>query len=411
MYGPSSIYDENIVYDEKDDAHGLDEFPIDPDDDFSVFLLLDTPTPENEAYRRVMTANASIMSRNNLRSHRKERKRLKTQRKRRVAERIKQFQDLYDKGTPAILADRYKQALEEGLVRFFRAGYEKYWNEGQPADDADILAEVRRLIIKYKLIISGGFVLKNLGLTSEERTKPSVDIDIFIPANTPVKHPEFYETMAKLFNADRKVKKNGEEDWVVNRFMTERSHGRGLNHFRSRNIFSVYSFERDVGQGDDVYAKMDLVRPYEGTSASKLIRNFDMSICMNWYDGRHLYAMDPAGIFKRGAGHFNVKYNHLLFSSPDSPHYKRYRDRVLKYMLRGYRLRYMDTATGEFVEMRTSDFPNAIERMNVPQRQLYYREHPNERPANFQEPPAAPSAGGRQKTRKTQKRRSHHSFL
>ncbi len=380
----ASAIDENIIYDEKDEnVHPLDEFPMTPDDDFSVFLLLDIPRPENEAYRRAMAANTSRMTRNELRSHRKDRKKMKTQRKKGLAERIKMFQDLYDKGDPTILSNRYKEMVEAGLVRFFRAGYEKYWNKGVPAEDAVVLAEIRRLVTKYNLLISGGFILKNLGLSEEGLSDPSVDIDIFIPSNTPVKHPEFYETMAKLFNADRKRTKKGREDWVVNRFMTERSHGRGLNHFRSRNIFSVYSFERDVGKGEDVYAKMDLVRPYEGTSSSKLIRNFDMSICMNWYDGRHLYAMDPAAIFKRAAGHFNVKYNHLLFSSPDSPHYKRYRDRVLKYMLRGYRLRYMDTSTGEFVEMRPSDFPNAIERMNDPQRVKYYREHPNERPANF----------------------------
>jgi hypothetical protein len=380
----ASAIDENIIYDEKDEnVHPLDEFPMTPDDDFSVFLLLDIPRPENEAYRRAMAAKTSRMTRNELRSHRKERKKMKTQRKKGLAERIKMFQDLYDKGDPTILSNRYKEMVEAGLVRFFRAGYEKYWNKGVPAEDAVVLAEIRRLVTKYNLLISGGFILKNLGLSEEGLSDPSVDIDIFIPSNTPVKHPEFYETMAKLFNADRKRTKKGREDWVVNRFMTERSHGRGLNHFRSRNIFSVYSFERDVGKGEDVYAKMDLVRPYEGTSSSKLIRNFDMSICMNWYDGHHLYAMDPPAIFKRAPGHFNVKYNHLLFSDPSAPHYTRYRNRVVKYMLRGYRLRYMDTSTGEFVEIRPSDFPNAIDRLDKPQRIKYYKMRPNERPVNF----------------------------
>ena len=358
-------------------AAEYEKLPITEDDDFTAFLALEQFEANQHEYNRLAEMNTSHFTRDQLRAHRKERKTLKKSKKKQMVEQIKKFEEVYYKGEPHAMSKKYQDAVEEGLVRFFRRGYEKYWNDGEPAEDHVILEFLKKLIQQYGLLISGGFVLKNLGLTSEARTKPSVDVDIFIPSNTPDKYPDFYDTMAKVFDADRNKEKN---DWVAKKVYTHRRPE--SNQLRSRNIFSVHSYERDVGKGDDIYAKMDLVRPYEGVNAKMIIRHFDMSICMNWYDGKHLYSVDSAAIFKKKAGYFNPRYLHFVFDE-ESQTGKRERDRIVKYILRGYRLKYMDPVTGKLKEFKTSDFPNAIERMNLPQREMYYRNHPHERPAGY----------------------------
>lgn len=356
-----------------EDTLPIEDYPSEMDDDFGVFMEMEKiKEQQNNNNHNNVAPNYSTMTRNQIRNYRKSRKIRKKEKKQRTRNILARFKDMYLRGTPVIMAEPYKQSVEDGLVRFFRRGYEKYWNDGQPADSEEIIDFLRKDIIRrYKLIISGGFVLKNMGLTNESRTKPSIDVDIFIPSDTPLKHPEFYETMAKLFDADRIGDK-----WVVTAFTTDKS--RGLNQMRERGVYGVHSYMRDTHLNEDHIAKMDLVRPYQGISPLRLVREFDMSICANWYDGNHLYSMDPGAIFKKKAGYCNPAYNFMLFN----PRYQRYRNRILKYLLRGYRLQYFDETTGKFIEFKTSDFPNAIERMNFPQREMYYREHPNERPKN-----------------------------
>jgi hypothetical protein len=308
-----------------------------------------------------------------------------------IMNRIKEYAAYWRNKKPDVLSDEndsYLTQFEESLVRFFRSGYERYWNNGEPAEDDAILQTIRDLIKRYKLKISGGYVLKNTGLSGEERSKPSVDIDIYVPYDTPIHYPEFYDTMAKLFNCG----KTPEGKYTVNRFFAgpESSSGK-QSFFRKNKIYSVFKHERTV---NGLYAEMDLVRSMKGTSPLTIIKNFDLTVCMNWYDGNQLYAMDieailpPMGNEPRPPGHLSVHYTHLLMGGRNlhgtihEPHPVT-RDRILKYILRGYNFVYMDLSDGEEKEILPSELSNAVQRLPQNKRNLYYKAHPNERPANL----------------------------
>lgn len=53
---------------------------------------------------------------------------------------------------------------------------------------------------------------------------------------------------------------------------------------------------------------MDLVRGLDGRTPESIIRNFDLSFCMNWYDGENLYVMHKAALDKQEIGHLNYSY-------------------------------------------------------------------------------------------------------
>jgi len=310
----------------------------------------------------------------------------KTRRKKkelRGKEEIDKYKKHWMHDPPSIIPENYLAPFERSLVIFFRSGYERYWKEGQPASDTEIIDFIKELFTKYRLLISGGYILENTGLSKKASSKPSIDIDIYVPHHTPERYPEFYDTMAKLFNCDID-ESSGKPLYKVNRFKASRRSGKG-SFFIKNKIYSVFKHERNV---DGVYAEMDLVRPMEGFSPEYIIRNFDLSICMNWYDGNQLYAMDLPAILKQNTGYLHPGYNHLFLGAKNqygTPHEKSNvtRDRVLKYLLRGYRISYMDLHRGKIIEIHTQDLTNAVERLQRDKRNKYYKEHPNERPDDW----------------------------
>jgi hypothetical protein len=194
--------------------------------------------------------------------------------------------------------------------------------------------------------------------------------------------------MAKLFNCG----KTPEGKYTVNRFFAgpESSSGK-QSFFRKNKIYSVFKHERTV---NGLYAEMDLVRAMKGTSPLTIIKNFDLTVCMNWYDGDQLYAMDIEAILPpmpnqpRPPGHLNIHYTHLLMGGRNlhgtihEPHPVT-RDRILKYILRGYRFVYMDLSDGQEKEILASELSNAVRRLPQNKRNLYYQAHPNARPASL----------------------------
>jgi hypothetical protein len=89
---------------------------------------------------------------------------------------------------------------------------------------------------------------------------------------------------------------------------------------------------------------------------------------MNWYDGMGVWVMDRPGIFKEGVSYLAFSYVPLLLGIRDehgteTPLNMVTRKRVLKYLLRGFRIQYMDPRTGEMVEIGVRDLPNAVEAM------------------------------------------------
>jgi len=111
---------------------------------------------------------------------------------------------------------------------------------------------------------------------------------------------------------------------------------------------------------------------------------------MNWYDGDTIYSMDKAAIVdpEHNTGWVNYVYAHCIWTNLNAVQKrwcKRSYVRILKYLLRGYRLSCVDPKTGRVHEFVTSQFPTEIRELSPSKREQYYRKHPNERPANIPE--------------------------
>jgi hypothetical protein len=294
-------------------------------------------------------ANAAV----NKRKQRDITRKLKKEKKEIIKKIVDQYKIRWSNGEPDILEEKYVTKLDKDLASFFRSGYLRYFSEGRE-NESDIITFVKNTIKKYKLIISGGYVLKCISTAFTNALKPSVDVDIYVPNHIPHRHPEFYETMAKLFNCDVYTRNNGTSGYKVNRFIASSKQGKS-SFFNKNGIYSVYKHERNV---DGLYAEMDLVRAVDGITAKSIVLNFDLSVCMNWYDGEHIYVMDYPGVTKQATGFLNYSYNTLYKESKVS------RDRIYKYLTRGYRISYMNPNDGEFYEIVEGDLLNSKQRMN-----------------------------------------------
>jgi hypothetical protein len=109
------------------------------------------------------------------------------------------------------------------LVSFFRDGYNRYFNDStEPASDDVILEFINKQLIDHVIIVSGGFVLKNLGYIKSDKESSSVDIDMYIPGTTPL---STYVLFGKLFNANiDETKNNGtatNDTSIMNRFVKD----------------------------------------------------------------------------------------------------------------------------------------------------------------------------------------------
>jgi uncharacterized protein YktB (UPF0637 family) len=298
-------------------------------------------------------ANVSASAAVNKRKQRAITRRLKKEKKEIIQKIVDQYKIRWSKGEPDILEEKYVTKLDKDLASFFKSGYLRYFSEGRE-NERDIVAFVKNTIKKYKLIISGGYVLKCISTAFTNALKPSVDVDIYVPNHIPHRYPEFYETMAKLFNCDVYTRENGSTGYKVNRFIASSKQGKS-SFFNKNGIYSVYKHERNV---DGLYAEMDLVRAVDGITAKSIVLNFDLSVCMNWYDGEHIYVMDLPGVTKQASGFLNYSYNTLYRESKVS------RDRIYKYLTRGYRISYMNPNDGEFHEIVEDDLLNSKQRMN-----------------------------------------------
>ena len=309
-----------------------------------------------------------------------------------IIQKVEADKYLWEKKSPTKMAQKYVDAVEHSLGEFFHYGYVKNFNEGKPASNKEVVDFVKAAVIKYGMLISGGYLLKNMGFSDEGKSKPSVDCDIYVPHNTPDKFPEFYDEMARLFNCD--VNKSGK--FSIKHTITHKLHGNRSFFFRKNGIYSVFKHGRNIdNKGNEsvngkreIYAEMDLVRAASHMTPEKIVRGFDLSVCMNWYDGTDIYCMDEPAINKVAPGHLNYSYVPLVLGIKDEagradvPNMTS-RSRLLKYILRGYSFKYVDPRTGETHVFTTRDLANAVKELPLDKREKFYRSNPNERPMNM----------------------------
>jgi hypothetical protein len=265
---------------------------------------------------------------------------------------------------------RYVVPLEESLVNFFRSGYMQNFaprdanGDVIPVHDRDILTFIQATLKKYKILISGGYILKYVKLAMDDLAKPSVDVDMYVPYGIPNRYPDFYKVMAKLFDCDRVKGSDGLMHNDVSKYVTQENDvGTKATFFKKNGIFSVFKHRRNV---DGLYAEMDLVRASTARTAENIIRNFDLSVCMNWYDGEHLYSMDPEAILRPATvpGRLSFGYVPIFLGIAGTPAMAlTCKGRLLKYIMRGYRMEYVNPRSGEKTEIVADDLPNAIENL------------------------------------------------
>ncbi len=241
---------------------------------------------------------------------------------------------------PQLLGEKEKKKVQDALVEFFREGYIQNVSKGEPVSDERILRYINDILVKYKIKISGGFILKNMGMFEGNTGASSIDIDIYLPyvqKGNPYQKRAYTQTIHKLlqdlFNVDKVNGKPKQRYFRVTRFASKKQ-----AFFQKNGIYSVTKYSR----GEN--AEMDLVQADVSTTPVRIIQRFDLTFCQNWYDGEHLWSMDKEAVYKRAPGRLEDSYVPLyLDGNPVT------RKRIAKYMKRGFSVQYKNPETGEMV--------------------------------------------------------------
>ncbi len=244
------------------------------------------------------------------------------------------------KPQPQMLGDKEKKKVQSALVDFFREGYMQNIAQGEPATDEQILNYINAFLVKYSIKISGGFILKNMGMFEGNTGSTSIDIDIYLPyvqKGNPYAKREYtkgiHKVLQDLFNVD---KVNGKAKHKY--FRVTRTASKKQAFFQKNGIYSVTKYSK----GEN--AEMDLVQADTTTTPIRIIQRFDLTFCQNWYDGENLWSMDKEAVYKRAPGRLEDSYVPLyLDGNPVT------RKRIAKYMKRGFSVQYKNPETGEMV--------------------------------------------------------------
>jgi hypothetical protein len=202
-------------------------------------------------------------------------------------------------------------------------------------------------------------------------------MDMYVAHDIPDRYPDFYETMAKLFLCDVIRAEDGGMEYVIDKYVASEKATRGKGGFFAKNgIYSVYKHSRKV---DGIYAEMDIVRPVRGNPPESVVRNFDLSVCMNWYDGVGVFSMHVDAVMRQTPCILNYSYVPTALGLVNEYGTRKKknpvtRNRILKYLLRGYRVEYLDPTDGVRKEIVVTDLVNAIDRLESRNQQIAVRE-------------------------------------
>lgn len=208
----------------------------------------------------------------------------------------------------------YTEIIEKALLEYFKDGFDKY-NETLIKEvhkdfyltDDDKLETIRNGFQENNAIISGGFMLKSIGLFKDPK---SIDADIYVPAEN---GPEFKEEFSKLFAPTNSVKH-------------EASNQPGVFSFLKKN--GIKSVEKYSKEGP--HAEMDIVEVVK--TPIEVVQNFDLTFCQIWYDGKTVYASFPEHI-KNKSGFLQNDYVQMYMAGNQVT-----KKRMLKYINRGFQI-------------------------------------------------------------------------
>ena len=238
------------------------------------------------------------------------------------------------------------RAVEEAIVDFFwvnwNANYELFAfanaNENSAGVSAaananysqtqkrknKLLRYVKHLLQTYNAKISGGFLLKAMG--KFEGGEPSYDMDVYVPHATV---EPFRTEMGKLFLGHAPAPADYNQ---IN------ASGGPTSFFTKNGIVSVRKHHRGI-EGTPTYEEMDIVEANDSTSPIKIIKNFDLTFCENWYDGKQVWLTHADHVEKKH-GFLENHYLDLLYINKAQTI-----GRIKKYAGRGFRVSIVNPIT------------------------------------------------------------------
>ena len=238
------------------------------------------------------------------------------------------------------------RAVEEAIVEFFwanwNANYELFAfanaNENSAGISAaanamyaqaqkrknKLLRYIKYLLQTHKAKISGGFLLKAMG--KFEGGDPSYDMDVYVPHASV---EPFRTEMGKLFLG--RVPTPADYSQI-------NASGGPTSFFTKNGIVSVRKHHRGV-KADNTYEEMDIVEANDTTSPINIIKNFDLTFCENWYDGKNVWLTHADHVEKKH-GFLENHYLELLYiNKPQTI------GRIKKYAGRGFRVSIVNPIT------------------------------------------------------------------
>jgi hypothetical protein len=231
------------------------------------------------------------------------------------------------------------RAVEEAIVEFFwanwNANYELFAfanaNENSAGISAaanamyaqaqkrknKLLRYIKYLLQTHKAKISGGFLLKAMG--KFEGGDPSYDIDVYVPHASV---EPFRTEMGKLFLG--RIPTPADYSQI-------NASGGPTSFFTKNGIVSVRKHHRGV-KADNTYEEMDIVEANDTTSPINIIKNFDLTFCENWYDGKNVWLTHADHVEKKH-GFLENHYLELLYINKSQTI-----GRIKKYAGRGFKV-------------------------------------------------------------------------
>lgn len=231
-------------------------------------------------------------------------------------------------------APEYLAAVQAGLNDFFKNGHLAAVQTGlnkflpKTMSPSEI---VSALLVKFNAKISGGFILKSIGKFIDPL---SVDIDCYVPT---ANQPAFIKLIEELFVPTSHIK--------------HVASGSPSSFFKKNGIKSVTKFSRGIA-GTPSYAEMDVVEVAEDRTPTNVIKNFDLTFCENWYDGKSVYLAYPEHV-EHKSGFLENHYLDLYFGGNEV-----LRKRIAKYMRRGFTVSYINPINNKISTIKKSDVAN-----------------------------------------------------
>jgi hypothetical protein len=182
-------------------------------------------------------------------------------------------------------------------------------------DDAT-LTEFKNLIKANGALISGSSVLHSLFPPAETAWK-SNDIDIYVQAKNFIPLRDFLVSKCEAYRHPEKFPNTNY----------------GKSFFKMNKIIKMYTFtfDKKTNWGSQYYnTTIDLVMVENSQPLETLIRNYDLSCCMNFYDGEVIKSLNLTDTLSKKSK-LSPDYFKMIFD-------QKIRNRINKYRTRGFQI-------------------------------------------------------------------------